>query len=244
MSTIRNYNLKLSSSLLFPILYLLIDSILYNSLFFFSKTLSTISIENIKFIYEIISFLAILYFTIKLMKIYKVTFKVKKIKLQNLVFILLILLIYIPFIIWVSNKILLFVDLDLGPSKETVYFNNMYYLIIFTLITPIKEELFFRGFLFKGLSKRYNIPICILATSIFFGISHLNPVQMVSGIIFGIISSILYLKTDNFLMPLLLHTMNNLIVYVILNGINYILFIVSAIIILLSYLLVKRKVKE
>lgn len=240
MSKIQTYKLKLSSSILFPILYLLIDSILYNSYFFFSKATRNISIENLKFAYEVISFFTILFITITLIKIYGVKVKVKPLKLINLISLFVILLFYVPMIIWVSNKIVTVFSFDLTSGKDTNYFNNFYYLIVFAIITPLKEELFFRGFLFNGLKKRYSLLTSILATSVFFGISHLNPIQMITGILFGIIASLLYHYTSNFVMPFLLHTMNNIIVYIILNGFNYIIFILSAIILLLSYYLLKK----
>lgn len=87
--------------------------------------------------------------------------------------------------------------------------------LIFDAITaiifaPVLEELIFRGILFNRLKIRTGLIPAMLISSFIFGIGH-DFGGMTSAFLFGICMCILYLKTDNILVPMTVHFINNVV---------------------------------
>ena len=76
------------------------------------------------------------------------------------------------------------------------------------LISPIAEELIFRGIILNRLKLVISTPIAILISSLCFGILH-SYGSIISAFVFGLCMCILYIKTNNILIPILAHIMNN-----------------------------------
>lgn len=83
------------------------------------------------------------------------------------------------------------------------------------IFAPIIEELIFRGVLFNRLKIRVGILPAMLISSFIFAIGH-EFGGITSAFVFGICMCILYLKTDNILIPMCVHFINN-VVATILN---------------------------
>lgn len=83
------------------------------------------------------------------------------------------------------------------------------------IFAPIMEELIFRGVLFNRLKIRTGIIPAMIISSFIFAIGH-EFGGITSAFIFGICMCILYLKTDNILIPMSVHFLNN-VVATILN---------------------------
>lgn len=84
------------------------------------------------------------------------------------------------------------------------------------VFAPTAEELFFRGFTFRGLARSWGVPAGILASGFLFGLAHLlgNPVLYPSLIPFTAIGAIFafsYLKSGNLLTTMGVHFVYNLI---------------------------------
>ena len=95
--------------------------------------------------------------------------------------------------------------------------------IITIIFAPLLEELVFRGILFNRLKIRTGIIPAIIISSFIFGIGH-EFGGMTSAFIFGICMCILYLKTDNILVPISVHFLNNVLATIInITGIDIIL---------------------
>lgn len=83
--------------------------------------------------------------------------------------------------------------------------------IVFTVFTiailaPVVEEFMFRGVLLKRLIGKTSVWGGILLSSLLFGILHLD---VIGAFLFGVVASLLYLRTNNLLLPILLHIINN-----------------------------------
>ncbi len=88
-------------------------------------------------------------------------------------------------------------------------------VLIFDAITaiifaPVVEELVFRGVLFNRLKIRTGIIPAMIISSFLFGIGH-EFGGMTSAFLFGMCMCILYLKTDNILVPMSVHFINNVV---------------------------------
>lgn len=73
----------------------------------------------------------------------------------------------------------------------------------------IGEELWCRGFLGRGLVGRYGFRVGVLLTSLFFGVLHGEPRQIVATFFMGILLHFSYLASRSILVPMLLHMGNN-----------------------------------
>lgn len=83
--------------------------------------------------------------------------------------------------------------------------------IVFTIFTiailaPVVEEFMFRGVLLKRMIGKTSVWGGILISSLLFGILHLD---VIGAFLFGVVASLLYLRTNNLLIPILLHIINN-----------------------------------
>jgi membrane protease YdiL (CAAX protease family) len=87
-------------------------------------------------------------------------------------------------------------------------------MILSTVTGPIAEEFIFRGLLLNRLITKTNMWGGILISSFIFSAYHMNLNILIGTFLFGIIASLLYLKTKNLLVPIILHMGHNSIVFI------------------------------
>lgn len=98
-------------------------------------------------------------------------------------------------------------DLDsVDVDSSTLLFDALTAIIF----APVVEELVFRGVLFNRLKIRTGIVPAMLISSFLFAIGH-DFGGITSAFLFGICMCILYLKTDNILVPMSVHFINNVV---------------------------------
>lgn len=95
-----------------------------------------------------------------------------------------------------------------SPSLQRLLF-----LLVGGLISPIAEELFFRGFLYTWL-RRYGIIMALTLSTIAFALchfrsGHLPLIQTVGGILFGLS----YEKSRNIFAPITIHVLGNMAIF-------------------------------
>lgn len=88
-------------------------------------------------------------------------------------------------------------------------------ILVYGLITPIAEELVFRGIVFKRIENYYTTAIGVIASAFIFGMYHGNLVQGVYGFLLGLLIAICYVKFDHILIPILFHGAANISVFII-----------------------------
>ena len=103
---------------------------------------------------------------------------------------------------WIST-----LDVDTVNVDSSVVILDAIGAIIFA---PIIEELVFRGVLFNRLKIRTGILPAMLISSFIFAIGH-EVGGITSAFLFGMCMCILYLKTDNILIPMSVHFINNVV---------------------------------
>lgn len=97
------------------------------------------------------------------------------------------------------------------------------YLFTVVILSPIIEELLFRGLFLRRFNKELNVTSAILISSVLFGICH-NFGGILGAILFGICVSILYIKSKNILEPIFAHFLNNLLSFLLaLSGVEYLI---------------------
>jgi membrane protease YdiL (CAAX protease family) len=90
-------------------------------------------------------------------------------------------------------------------------------VISIALLPGFLEEMLFRGLILNGFKENYPVKKAILLSALFFGIVHLNPWQLVSAFIVGIISAWLCVKTKSLLPGIYMHLFNNILFVFVTN---------------------------
>lgn len=84
-------------------------------------------------------------------------------------------------------------------------------VIALAVVTPIAEEIFFRGFLLRGLVNRWGVaPGIIVSAAVFAGL-HFQPPVIVPVFITGLLLGALYWQTGSLWPGILVHAAQNLI---------------------------------
>ncbi len=86
-------------------------------------------------------------------------------------------------------------------------------LICYGFITPIAEELLFRGVVYHCLRRFFKVSVTIAASALLFGLYHMNSVQGVYGFFIGCLIACGYEYFGSFKIPVLLHMLANVLAY-------------------------------
>ena len=109
-----------------------------------------------------------------------------------------------------------FTNNDIKPTGNTIY-----YILTTVIVSPIIEELFYRKFLLKKLTNKYNLTTALIISSFCFSIIHIQtPNNLITAFIVGIIFGLIYMHTKKIGYTIILHTIINLII-IIPNNIGY-----------------------
>ena len=95
---------------------------------------------------------------------------------------------------------------------------NMVNIILVVLIAPLMEEFVFRGLILQRFMRKTSAPQALILSSILFGILHFE--FLLSATLFGIFMGLVFLKTRNLWVPVILHVANNGCI-VLLNVLQY-----------------------
>lgn len=126
------------------------------------------------------------------------------IRLLILVPVAVSLLIYAKF----TNEINVYPWEFLGRSQFSAI--SIYAIISTAIITPVFEELFYRGVLFNSFKSKLGIVVSILLSSALFGLFHGGVAQIIGGFLVGIILAVVYERKKNIWYPIILHSCINI----------------------------------
>lgn len=82
-------------------------------------------------------------------------------------------------------------------------------MISVCIVAPIIEEILFRGIVIKELSGCMSPFFAIILQGLFFSIAHFNLVQLLFTVVIGIILGVVYYKTKNLVIAMLVHMFFN-----------------------------------
>lgn len=82
-------------------------------------------------------------------------------------------------------------------------------LVLAALLVPFVEEMFFRGFVFPGLARRFGRVAGVVLSGVLFGAAHLSPDSFIPLSFMGIVLSLLYSATGSLYPGIILHSINN-----------------------------------
>ena len=105
---------------------------------------------------------------------------------------------------------LAFYDEQYQQTAQITYSAGLLVQIIgLGIVTPVAEELMFRGVLYKRFRERQGFWYSALWSSLLFSFMHSNTTQMVYTFLLGVLLSYLYEKFGSFKAPLVLHILLN-----------------------------------
>ena len=151
-----------------------------------------------------------------------------------------IILVVVILNIFLSYGMLYISNFILGIVPSGNIFNSFLSgsLLAAIIISPISEELIFRGVFLNRLRLILPTTFAILASSLLFASLH-SFGSIFAAFVFGICVAILYLKTENIFVPILAHFMNNLFAEIIVRmDYNNLLFTNNLVILTMSILAV------
>lgn len=108
--------------------------------------------------------------------------------------------------------------LKLGPGlfHQSVSTRIAFY-VTSCVVSPIAEELFFRGLIYRKLREKYGAWICIFSVSVLFAFTHYYFNRQVMQALMPFLGSLIfclgYEKAKFILTPILLHIFGNLIIF-------------------------------
>lgn len=103
-------------------------------------------------------------------------------------------------------------DTIINKSVFLMIFTNgeIINIIIYFMLSPILEELFFREFLINHILNNNTFVIKVLITSTLFGLSHIRQKLIIEAFIGGVVLSIIFIKSQNIYLTIYIHSMYNM----------------------------------
>jgi len=96
---------------------------------------------------------------------------------------------------------------DLGTANAITLIQQLVFFIAVAIVTPIKEEMIFRGLLYRFFTKKINVIVGLILSSIIFGMLHGG--LAITASLMGLFIALLYKKTNSIYPPILLHMLWN-----------------------------------
>lgn len=89
-------------------------------------------------------------------------------------------------------------------------FNNIFYFFLMVIITPIIEEILYRGIILNLFLKKYSVIISLILSSLIFAFIHLKFIGFGYLFLDGLLLGFAYYKTKSLFTSILLHFLTNL----------------------------------
>jgi membrane protease YdiL (CAAX protease family) len=84
------------------------------------------------------------------------------------------------------------------------------------VIAPIGDEALFRGLIYRALRERWGVWSGIIGSSFVFAVAHVSPLTICIVFLIGILLSYAYERTDSLWVPILMHGVNNGLMFALL----------------------------
>ncbi len=88
-------------------------------------------------------------------------------------------------------------------------------LVCYGVVTPVAEELVFRGGIYNYLRHYTAVLPAIVISALIFGVYHMNPVQGIYAFVMGCLMAYGYEYFGSFLVPVAIHVLANLLAWVV-----------------------------
>lgn len=104
---------------------------------------------------------------------------------------------------------------------EGLIHENLLFLFFGVCLFPaVGEEIFFRGFLSRGLVAHYGVFWGTLITALLFGAMHVDPVQASGAFVLGIVLQFIFLATRSITGVIVMHMLNNFFAFLAARNVD------------------------
>lgn len=93
---------------------------------------------------------------------------------------------------------------------EKTNFNIIFYFFLMVIVTPIIEEILYRGIILNLFLKKYSVKISLIVSSLIFAFIHLRFIGFGYLFLDGLLLGFAYYKTKSLFTSILLHFLRNL----------------------------------
>ena len=103
-------------------------------------------------------------------------------------------------------------NLQIQPDIDVMFQDTRFPFVLLiggAVVAPFVEELFFRGFVFPGLRKRWNWKIAAVISAGLFAMAHLLPTSILPIFILGFIFAFLYQISGSIWPSIIMHMLTN-----------------------------------
>ena len=83
--------------------------------------------------------------------------------------------------------------------------------VVLAVWTPVAEEVFFRGFVLRGLANRWSVAAALVVSAAIFAALHLAPALLLPVFVTGLLLGFLYLRTGSLWPCIAVHAIQNLV---------------------------------
>ena len=84
-------------------------------------------------------------------------------------------------------------------------------LFVLGILTPVLEEMLFRGIVYKRLKGYYDVIVAAYIAAIVFAVAHFNLIQGIYAFVVGIVLIYIYEKCNNLVVPIVMHSAANIV---------------------------------
>lgn len=91
--------------------------------------------------------------------------------------------------------------------------------IITVIISPIIEELYFRGVALPAIAQKHGYLLGLLSSSAVFAVLHAQANIIIYTFVLGVLLAVMYKHLNSIVPGIILHSLNNLLAFVVLAGI-------------------------
>ncbi|MFI3285184.1 MAG: CPBP family intramembrane glutamic endopeptidase [Rikenellaceae bacterium] len=106
--------------------------------------------------------------------------------------------------------------LALLPPTPPVEGRGVPMLLSVVIGAPLFEEFICRGLIFESINNKRGVVMAWLISSLFFGVMHLDPSMVINAFVMGLILCYIYIRSNSILSPIILHSLNNGIAYLLI----------------------------
>lgn len=96
-------------------------------------------------------------------------------------------------------------------GDDALGFTSAFVLIV--IVAPFLEEFFFRGFVYKVLTKTWSVPVGSLITAGLFALIHFQIQSFFPILILGLFLNIIYQRTNSLWAAIAFHALNNALAF-------------------------------
>lgn len=93
-------------------------------------------------------------------------------------------------------------------------------ILVYGIISPLSEELLFRGIVFNGVKGFMGWKPSLFLTSVLFAVYHGNGVQGIYALVMSLLITFMYEKSGSLLIPVLMHASANIASYILTYLLN------------------------